>query len=86
MLALRVQTPAEAERSVRMAFMAFLAGLLILGPYAPSRVKGWVSSLFLPDVMPWAALAGVGLCAVASYTLWRWCLARIENARPLTIS
>ncbi|MBN8729141.1 MAG: hypothetical protein J0L64_01270 [Acidobacteria bacterium] len=86
MLALRVQTPAEAERSVRMAFLAFLAGLLLVGPYAPSRVKGWVASLFLPDVMPWAALAGVGLCAIASYALWLWCLRRIENARPLTIS
>lgn len=86
MLALRVQTPAEAERSVRMAFLAFLAGLLLLGPYAPSRVKGWISSLFLPDVMPWAALAAVALCAALSFALWRWCLDRIENARPLTIS
>lgn len=85
-LALRLQTPAEAERSVRMVFLAFLAGLLLLGPYAPSLVKGWIGSLFLPGVLPWAALAAVALSALASYGLWRWCLSRIENARPLTIS
>lgn len=89
-LALRVQTPFEARRSIRTAFAAWLAVLLLLGPYAPSGVKGVISSLFLPETLPLAALAFSAGCVTFSYAMWRWCLHRITaarlNAAPLTIS
>ncbi|MCC7234307.1 MAG: hypothetical protein IT163_03335 [Bryobacterales bacterium] len=90
LLALRVQTPFEARRSIRMAFAALLAVLLLLGPYAPNPVKGAVSSLFLPETFPWAAVVFSAACLALSGVLWRWCLHRIATARlnaaPLTIS
>jgi hypothetical protein len=85
-LALRVQTPAEARRSVRTAFLAILVGIAVLGPYAPPVVKGWIASLFLPENLPLFALGAIALLLAGSYLLWRWCLDRIESARPLTIS
>jgi len=85
-LALRVQTPTEARRSVRMAFLAVLGGIALLGPYAPNFVKAGIASAFLPETLPWAAAAAIAFLLAVSCVLWRWCLERIQNARPLTIS
>lgn len=85
-LALRVQTPTEARRSVRTAFLAVLVGIAALGPYAPPVVKGWIARAFLPETLPWVAAGAIVVLLALSYGLWRWCLARIRNARPLTIS
>ena len=85
-LALRVQTPTEARRSVRTVFLAVLVGIAVLGPYAPPVVKGWIASAFLPETLPWVAAGSIAMLLLVSYILWRWCLDRIQNARPLTIS
>ena len=80
-LALRVQTPTEARRSVRTAFLAVLVAIAALGPYTPAVVKGWIARAFLPETLPWVAAAAIAALLASSYVLWRWCLARIQNAR-----
>ncbi|MEP7364646.1 MAG: hypothetical protein ABI972_15425 [Acidobacteriota bacterium] len=82
-LALRVQTPTEARRSVRTVFLAVLVGIAVLGPYAPPVVKGWIASAFLPESLPWVATGAIALLIVLSYALWRWCLDRIQSAKPV---
>jgi len=82
-LALRVQTPAEARKSTRGMFLAFLALLAIFGPYAPVFLKGWVGSRFLPENLPWTAALAVAAPLVASWVLWRANLRRIEMARQV---
>ena len=85
-LALRVQTPTEARRSVRTVFLAVLVGIAVLGPYAPNSVKGWIAAAFLPETLPWVAAGVIAVLLALSYALWRWCLSRSQNDRPLTIS
>lgn len=85
-LALRVQTPTEARRSVRTAFLAFLVAIAAFGPYAPPVVKGWIARAFLPETLPWVAAGAITLLLALSYALWRWCLARIQSARAARIS
>ena len=85
-LALRVQTPAEARRSVRGMFLAFLVLLVLFGPYAPTPLKGWVGERLLAENL--AVTAGVAVAGLlaASALLWRANLRRIEAARNVLIS
>jgi ABC-type Na+ efflux pump permease subunit len=85
-LALQVQTPAEARRSVRGMFLAFLALLLLFGPYAPVPLKGWVGTRLLPGNLAVTAGAGVAALLAASALLWRASLRRIESARSVLTS
>jgi hypothetical protein len=85
-LALRVHTPAEARRSVRGMFLAFLALLVLFGPYAPAPLKGWIGERLLAGNLAVTAGVAVALLLVASAVLWRANLRRIEAARDVLLS